>query len=92
VSIDQDRGTGRTTKQLKEAPQGAVFLVRSYSMAQYTRRLALYLKRNDISVQPLQWLHSDSWLGRKHYVIVDHDVVPDEKEQHYLRIIRERPP
>ena len=53
---------------------------------------ALYLKRNDISVQPLQWLHSDSWLGRKHYVIVDHDVVPDEKEQHYLRIIRERPP
>lgn len=48
MSGDADRQTGRTTKQITEAPQSAVYVVANYDQARYAARLAAALGREDI--------------------------------------------
>jgi hypothetical protein len=48
--MTQARGTGRTARQLLDAPDGAVFICGSRSGRDYTRDLAAHLKRRDIFI------------------------------------------
>lgn len=72
--MTDERGSGRTTKQLLEAPQGAWFFVQHRSMETYTKRLAYFLKRPDIvvyTVDKLEYAHQ--WAGYKiPLMILDH--------------------
>ena len=47
---DPDRGTGRTTKQLREAPRGALFIWCNGNLA-YARSMAANLGRSDIDIR-----------------------------------------
>lgn len=45
-----DRGTGRTTKQMQDAPRGAVF-VWCNGLTDYPRRLARHIGRGDLKIE-----------------------------------------
>lgn len=58
-----DRQTGRTTRQMQAAPQGAVF-VWCNSRVEYPIALAKELGREDLVVQPMSWLEPRNVMGR----------------------------
>lgn len=61
----KDRGTGRTTKQILAAPQGAVF-VWTNAYLSYPKHLAFSLGRQDLLIVPPLWLeHPGGYIGRK---------------------------
>lgn len=69
-----DRQTGRTTKQIKNAPKGSVF-INLASANDYIPRLCCHLGRNDLQLKSPRWL-DESFYGhaRETNVIVDHAV------------------
>ena len=68
-----DRQTGRTAKQMIDAPVGAVF-VWCNERTDYPTKLAKVLGRDDLVVRPLSWLAPRNVMGMRLQgsVIVDH--------------------
>ena len=75
-----NRGSGRTTGQMLEAPMGAVF-VWCGSNLDYPRLLAERIGRTDLQLERLSWLLDYSRLAGRRIpaVIVDHaaEILPD---------------
>ena len=73
--MDVERGTGRTTKQIKEAPFEAFYGVSSFCDVLYTERLSAYLGRLDLKVVVLNE-HTDLYRfrARRRRIVVDHYV------------------
>lgn len=71
--VDKFRGTGRTSKQMQEAPQGAVF-VWCNSDRRYAKELAKTLNREDLRIEPFSWLDERNVRGmpRDTRVVIDH--------------------
>lgn len=66
---------GATTRQMREAPQGAVF-VWCNSHLHYPKALASALGRKDLDVQPLSWLdRMEVVAGNTRPVVVDHAAI-----------------
>lgn len=93
------RGSGRTTKQIKEAPQNAVFICVS-NRTDYEKRLAMTLGRNDIRFEPFYVLRSvHRFYGSTRKVVIDHAYMdyhfnvntrrPSAWDQDILRTIEE---
>ena len=82
-----DRGTGLTTRQMADAPVGAIF-VWCNSRTAYAAELAKKLGRDDLVVRPMSWLQPRNVMGRDFpAVIVDHAAKPDSEGYaalHYL--------
>lgn len=67
-----DRQTGLTTRQIKDAPVGAVY-VWCNSATSYPKALAHDLGRKDIQVKPLSWLAPQNVYGHNiAAVVIDH--------------------
>ena len=70
--MDEKRGTGRTTKQIKEAPKNAVYVWVSGD-AHYPRRLARELGREDLEIVGPTWIENYRWRGVGSLnVVIDH--------------------
>jgi len=83
MSDDPNRCTGRTTRQMLAAPQGAVFITRTPCNAQW---LADKVNRFDLYFVAPLWLTNERWLGLTFTgIVVDHDVRLTEREQEMLR-------
>lgn len=77
------RGTGRTAKQIEQAPYGSVF-VWCTSDVRYALDTAHRLGRTDLTIKPLGWLDAEHVLASgKRQVVVDHAAVVDRA----LRVI-----
>lgn len=93
--VDKFRGTGRTSKQMQESPQGAVF-VWCNDKPWYATELARTLGRKDLQIKPFSWLQERSVRGidRATRVVVDHaafDVNPmHDTSWHALCMLRIR--
>lgn len=71
-SAGDDRGTGRTTEQLRQAATGAVFVWCNGHLG-YPRRLAAALSRQDLCIRGPDFFSEMGWLGsRPGMVVVDH--------------------
>lgn len=83
--LSTDRGTGRTTQQMKDAPKDAVFVV-SVGEIDYARRLARALHRSDLLVIGAYRIEERLQGGRTP-VIVDHALQPNLSVRHdnYIR-------
>lgn len=66
-----ERGTGITTQQLREAPEGAVFVWCNHHIS-YPRDLAAKLGRRDLRIEPSSFFEGDRWRGLRGPVVVDH--------------------
>lgn len=63
---------GRTTRQMKSAPLGAVY-VWGDSRLEYPKKLARSIGREDLDVRPLTWLGMRNVVGRKiSGLVLDH--------------------
>lgn len=71
---ETDRGSGITTRQMREAPQGAVYLWCNNHLS-YPRELARHLGRTDLRIVGPSWLEN-GWIGGGTYLrrgfVVDH--------------------
>jgi hypothetical protein len=66
------RGIGRTTAQMKDAPEKAVFIWCNGAL-DYPKRLARDLGRTDLEIVAPSWLDYESWRGRHLTgIVVDH--------------------
>ena len=85
-----DRGTGRTTKQLASAPQGAVYIWCN-SHLHYPKTLARELGRGDLRIERPSWLdHPTACDTRILGLVVDHAACLTERQRHSLAILRAR--
>lgn len=65
IADETGRQTGRTMRQMKDAPRGAVFVWCNAHLS-YPRRLAKAIGRDDLLVVvPLSWLAPHNVYGRK---------------------------
>lgn len=93
--VDKSRGTGRTSKQMQKAPQGAVF-VWCNDKTWYATEFAKTLNREDLQIKPFSWLQERSVRGidRSTRVVYDHatfDVNPmHDTARRTLRMLRIR--
>lgn len=69
---DLDRQTGRTTRQIEQAPKDAVYVCPSVRSISYHRRLAADLGRQDLVIVSAYWFTDQNWRGRRGSVILDH--------------------
>ncbi len=84
--IDTDRGTGRTTKQMKDAPIGAIYVSCHASATNYDRCLAHKLKRTDLKVVEPSWL-DHGWYGKiLTGIVIDHAAHLTERQQDSLLV------
>lgn len=73
MESDSERGTGRTTRQIENAPQKAIFICVHRGAVGYTRELARRLGRNDLQFEDPTWLDGHRWKTRiLSGVVVDH--------------------
>lgn len=69
---DDQRGIGRTTKQMQAAPQAAIFVWCDSSLY-YPKYLARRLGRKDLRVVPASWLTASMWgTSPDTHVVIDH--------------------
>ena len=67
------RGTGRTIRQMLDAPKGAVFVSCHSGSMDYDRRLARKHGREDLRIVSPEWLTGDRWRGLSiSGIVVDH--------------------
>jgi hypothetical protein len=67
-----DRQTGRTTRQMLDAPKGAIFVWPNVDL-HYPRQLAKRIDREDLLIRSLSWLRREKVLGQRFSAIVfDH--------------------
>lgn len=74
---DGERGTGRTTRQIASAKQGALFVVLNSRMIDYTKLLAFERGRTDLKIVSLETASRHGWertrgLRGKNAVVLDH--------------------
>ncbi len=62
ASLDQKRGSGRTTKAMKKAPRNAVYVV-SAGEINYAQGLAASIDRRDLRIVGPSFLERERWRG-----------------------------
>jgi len=85
--MNEDRQTGRTTRQIESAPRGAYFVA---GAIYYTRDLAKKLGRTDITIVGRDWLKYPASYWRNIDVVIDHYVVEtmDRREHEGTQYLR----
>lgn len=84
---DSVRQTGRTARQMAEAPYGALFIVHAECFVPYAKKLADRLGRNDLVIRPIGALdrNGNHLRGlRFPAILMDHEAgrvaTPDHRE------------
>lgn len=84
----ETRQSGRTLKQLKNAPKNAVFIWCNHYL-DYPIKLLHKINRLDIYVVSPSWLEGNSWLGLKITgIILDHATKLSHHQLEHLGYIR----
>lgn len=81
--VEEDRGTGRTSRQMLKAPHGAYFIWAGEQ--DYVKALARFLNRSDLNLCDPVWLTVQR--GARGPVVVDHAVVLTEDQKRALKLI-----
>ena len=78
------------TKQMREAPQGVIFICSDTHYAPWAIKMAKKLRREDLQIKPQSWLNSrDYFCGREvpGIVIDPTAVLTDEQTRNYLEAL-----
>lgn len=82
------RGTGRTTKQMLEAPHGAVYVWVNGAL-HYPKDLAHRAGRKDLVIVAPAWMEGDRWRGiHAPDVILDHAASLNPRMWELFKIVR----
>ena len=84
------RFTGKTTKQMKDAPLNSIYIW-VHTDLYYPRALATYLNRTDLDIVPPHWLNDFKWEGKIFSgIIADHAVRFTCKQWDLLQEIKQQ--
>ena len=72
MEIFMDRRSGRTTNQIKEAPEWAIYVWPVQLSISHPKQIAKKLGRTDIKIVSLSWLKVSNVRGQSSKVILDH--------------------
>ena len=88
MTIAEKRGVGTTTRQMREAPQGAHF-VWCNNVLFYPKSLAEKIGRTDLKIVAPEFFKHDAWRGVEFKaIILDHwTVLPDREWDNFNRAI-----
>lgn len=76
---------GRSTKQILEAKQNAVYVCRTSSDCSYLKELARELNRTDIKIVSVFWLTERKYMGLElTEIILDHSLKLNSEEYLYF--------
>lgn len=90
MDFDENRGTGRTLKQMLAAPQGALF-VWCNSHLEYPRNLARDNGREDLKIISIERLRNDSLLGIElRGLVIDHACKIDTETRMHIQHLQLR--
>ena len=74
VANDHKRQSGRTTQQMIEAPQDAMYIWVNGRLT-YPKSLAKFLNREDLQIVSPQWVIEKRWMGHRDLkVVMDHAI------------------
>lgn len=79
------RNSGRSTKQMLEAPQNAFYVSSHVNAARVHAQLSTLLGRSDLQHRTLMWVQFRRYLGSKEFIIVDHAVELTNRHYEYLQ-------
>ena len=83
-----DRQTGRTTKQMQDAPENAVFIWVNQHLA-YPEMLAQGLGRDDLEIKPPSWLKERNTRAREFSgLVIDHAASLDDDQIYAISCAR----
>ena len=82
--MSEERGTGRTSRQILEAPKGATFVWCSENL-DYPKELSKILGRDDLRIVGPSWLDNIKFMG-KCSVTVDHAAELSPRQSHGLYV------
>lgn len=84
--MSEERQTGRTTKQMLEADQGAIYVwPYAISIKSYARPLAHHLGRQDLKIIPASEFTPERCRGTSN-IVIDHATHLTEEQKHLLKI------
>lgn len=85
-----NRQTGLTSRQMLDAPAGAVFVWCNSNLG-YPKALAVAVGREDLDVRPLTWMEMRNVAARKVTgLVIDHAAALSGKGYEALMYVRER--
>ena len=85
---DPERGSGRTTQQMKEAPLGAIYIW-LHGEVWYPKNLAAKIGRADLQIVGPMWLNSMNFQGKRlSGIVIDHATYLSDKQWKLLDIAR----
>lgn len=88
--MDTQRGTGLTTSQMKDAPQGAVYIWVNRDF-RYPMSLAKAIGRYDLKIESPSWISGQRWRGLQlSGLVVDHAVRLTDDELENWQFAKER--
>lgn len=76
--------TGKTTRQMQNAPKGAVYVWPHARSIGYAQGLRTFLKRPDLRIVSAEWL--DTYRGGRPVVVIDHACALTMKQDQTLDI------
>lgn len=80
--MSDDRGTGRTTRQLQAAPSGSLYVCPNHPSTRYIKRMAERLGRGDLRFASPQELETHKFRGLEFpAIILDHDTRMTERQR-----------
>lgn len=73
-STEAERGSGRTSRQMRRAPKGAVYIWPHAATLRYARKLARFHDRDDLELLAADWLaeNINALSGKTCRVVIDH--------------------
>lgn len=91
--VQSDRGTGRSTRQMKAAKRDAVFVIRHTSSKRYYTDLAKHIGRTDLRIKSIAEFVDRAWAYggcRFTDIVLDHAVKLTDKQREYLAQLQTR--
>lgn len=79
---DDHRGTGRTTAQMKAAPEGAVYVWCSKYSLDYPRQLSTDIGRSDLMIIAPEQI--ENLRGTRCNIVIDHDAKLTEDQKTFI--------
>jgi hypothetical protein len=70
---DPDRGTGRTTSQIRFAPSNAIYVCKTHAFIRYCSDIAAKVGRKDLRFVCVEQVKSGYLRGLERPVVFDHD-------------------
>lgn len=74
TSEEKQRQTGRSTKQIQDAPQGTLYVCTTKAAADHCKKLAGKLDRTDLTISYMQKFFSAKQYETFDIIVFDHEI------------------